>query len=207
MQTVFLARRGRCSRSRGHRRCNAHARHRRLLGSLLVYQERLARLDGGRANAAQKRAVDMDLGGLGRKPGLMGSRGLLGDESLKVARHLVGAHLLGVLPYATHLVINRVHQKPQVAAACLLGTRHLAPPGAVTADVRLRIAHAVRGVGMGLRGIEHGAVKHGMGAALLGAKQPVDIAHLAAMGAMLNQTRKDTAGHSLRLSRIVLVEL
>ena len=149
----------------------------------------------------------MNLGGLSRKPGLMGSRGLLGDESLKVARHLVGAHLLGVLPYATHLVIHRVHQKPQVAAARLLGTRHLAPPGAVTTDVRLRIAHAVRGIGMGLWGIEHGAVKHGMGAALLGAKQPVDIAHLAAMGTMLNQARKDTAGHSLGLSRIVLVKL
>ena len=149
----------------------------------------------------------MDLGSLRRKPSLMGGRGLLGNESLKVARHLVGAHLLGVLPNATHLVIHRVHQKPQLAAARLLGTRHLAPPGAVTTDVRLRIAHAVRRIGMGLRGIEHGAVKHGMGTALLGAKQPVDIAHLAAMGAMLNQARKDTAGHSLRLSRIVLVEL
>ena len=110
MQASFLTRRRRGSHSRVHRRCNLPARHHGFLGALLIYQERLARLDGGRANAAQKRTVDMNLGGLRRKPRLMGGRGLLGDEALKLAGHLVGSHLLGILPDAAHLVIHRVHQ-------------------------------------------------------------------------------------------------
>ncbi len=195
----------RCARTA--RRLRPEARpHARLLAAFLVYQQRLARLHGSLADAAQKAAVDLHLGHLRSQVGLVGGGDLLGHKALHELGAAVGLHLLGILPHAAHLVVDGVEHKAQVGAARLLGAGQLVAPGVVAAHERLRVAHAVGGVAVRLRLVKHRAVEHRVRPAYLGAEKPVHKAHLAALAAMQRHALEHPARHLHRLGWMVFIK-